>query len=466
MNRPWETLSPQLQQFGQQHVLQFLDELDDVQRTRLLTQLSELDLELIDHLAHDKIDAPDWGDLARRSTPPPAFRLQDPDCATSPQQARQRGEQALRDGQVAAVLVAGGQGSRLGFEHPKGMFQIGPVSRHSLFQILIERVRASAVRYGHSIPLLIMTSPATHDETVAYLDQHDRFGLAPDDLFIFCQGTMPAVDAESGKLLLASKDSLAVAPDGHGGMLRALEKSGALDYARQRGIEQFSYGQIDNPLVQICQPELIGYHLLAGSEMTNQVVQKNDPLDKVGNVVVVDGKMQIIEYSDLPDDVARQKNEDGSLRIWAGSIAVHVFDRQFLERTSQQADALPFHQANKKVPFVDQQGSLQQPGRPNAIKFERFIFDLLPWAHNAIVVEGDPAEVFAPVKNAEGAEFDTPTHTRNAMVQLHRKWLRTAGVEVADGVDVEISPLWALDQQAVRQRIALPMTIEKTTFLS
>jgi len=344
------------------------------------------------------------------------------------------------------------------------MFGIGPVSGHSLFQILIERVLATARRYGASVPLFVMTSPATHDETVAYLEANDQFGMPADDLLIFRQGTMPAVDAETKKLLLASPDSLALAPDGHGGMLAALKKSGALQRARERGIELFSYGQIDNPLVQICQPELVGYHLLANSEMTTQAVRKKDPMEKVGNVVMVDGKMRIIEYSDLPRDVAQQQNPDGSLRLWAGSIAVHVFDLGFLVRTADRTDALPFHRARKKVEYVDMEGKRQSPDQPNAIKFERFIFDLLPWAENPIVVEGDPAAVFAPVKNAEGAASDTPGTAREAMVRRHSAWLREAGVEVAQSVPVEISPLWALDQQQVRERVELPMTVDKPTF--
>jgi UDP-N-acetylglucosamine/UDP-N-acetylgalactosamine diphosphorylase len=249
-------------------------------------------------------------------------------------------------------------------------------------------------------------------------------------------------------------------------MLAALKKSGALDKMSERRIEMFSYGQIDNPLVQICQPELIGYHLLANSEMTSQVVQKQAPLEKVGNVVMVDGKMQIIEYSDLPADVAELRDDRGALKIWAGSIAVHVFDRKFLERIAGQADALPFHRANKKVAFVDGDGIERQPEQPNAVKFERFIFDLLPWASNAIVVEGDPTECFAPVKNAEGAPADTPSATRNAIVQLHAKWLRQAGAEIRESAPVEISPLWALDAQQVAERAKLPMIIDRPTLLS
>ncbi|MHB0956572.1 MAG: UTP--glucose-1-phosphate uridylyltransferase [Pirellulaceae bacterium] len=459
----------------QDHVLRFYPELEKTERERLDRQLHGLDLGLIARLTYEEHEAPDWADLAGRSTPPRAFQLADQQAAQaadqqaasiSPATARQAGEEALRRGQVAAILVAGGQGSRLGFEHPKGMFPIGPVSGHSLFQILIEKIVATARRYAAPVPLYVMTSPATHEETVDYLAANDRFGLPKDDLIIFCQGTMPAVDAQTGRLILAAKDSLALAPDGHGGMLAALQASGALQQARDRNIEWFSYGQIDNPLVQICHPALIGYHVLANSDMTTQVIRKQHPLEKVGNVVMVDGKMQIIEYSDLPDDLAQRRNPDGSLVIWAGSIAVHVFRLAFLEQISHQADALPFHRASKKVPFVDEHGVEQTPDQPNAIKFERFIFDLLPWARNAVVVEGRAEEVFAPVKNAEGAETDTPTATRLAMTRLFTRWLRSAGATVKPDTPVEISPLWALDEAEVIERLQLPCSIDQPTFLT
>lgn len=460
-------LFERLKAAGQEHVLRFYAELDAAGRAQLDGQLEALDLDLLHELTHRAQDGPDWADMARRSTPPPAIQLDDRDGAfITPFAARRAGEDALRNGQVAAMVVAGGQGTRLGFDHPKGMFPLGPVSGHSLFQMLIEKVLATARRYGARVPLYIMTSPATHEETVAYLTANDRFGLPAEDLRVFCQGTMPAVEVATGKLVLARKDSLALAPDGHGGMLEALRKSGALQQARERGIAYFSYCQIDNPLACICDPELVGYHVLAESEMTSQVVRKTQPLERVGNVVMVDGKMHIIEYSDLPEEVARQSNPDGSLFIWAGSIAVHVFNLTFLERMSHRADALPFHQAKKKVPFVDAQAVEQTPEQPNAIKFERFIFDLLPSANNTIVVEGGVTEVFAPVKNADGADADTPTTARRALMRLHTQWLRKAGAHVQNGTPVEISPLWALDAAQVAERITLPCTIEQPTFLS
>ena len=201
MNHP---LLEQLVAAGQEHVLGFYQELEPAARAQLDRQLQALDLDLLTQLTRDTHEAPDWSAVAHRSTPPPAIRLDDRDAAfITPAAARRAGEEALRGGRVAAILVAGGQGTRLGFAHPKGMFPIGPVSGHSLFQILIEKVVATARRYNTSVPLYVMTSPATHEETVEYLASNHRFGLPAEDLRIFCQGTMPAVDAVTGKLILA-----------------------------------------------------------------------------------------------------------------------------------------------------------------------------------------------------------------------------------------------------------------------
>ncbi len=435
------TVSP----YGQEHLLAFWDQLDPARRESLSRQIRAIDWALIQRLHHNRDAQADVRRLAEQAGPPPAFRLQTSQNRFTPREAQDRGRQAIAAGHLGVIVVAGGQGTRLGFEHPKGMFPIGPVSRRSLFQVHVEKILAAGRLYGVRIPLLLMTSPATHDETVEFFARHDRFGLAEEDLKIFCQGTMPAVDAATGKVLLEKPDCLALSPDGHGGMLAALAGSGALDDLDRRGIRQLFYLQVDNPLVDVCCPEFVGYHLLSGSEMSTQVIAKRDPLERVGNVVQVRGRLMVIEYSDLPDEIARRCNPDGSLAIWAGSIAVHVIDTGLLGRMADRADALPFHVAQKKVAHVDSAGRRIEPEEPNAIKFERFIFDLIPWAHNAIVVEVDPAEGFAPLKNASGHRQDTPETVKAQMAALHRNWLRQAGVEVADGVDVEISPLWALD---------------------
>jgi UDP-N-acetylglucosamine/UDP-N-acetylgalactosamine diphosphorylase len=444
-------------------VVRFWEVLDEPQRQALVEQIRAIDLDLLGRLYRQPDRSGEIRGLADRSAEPPTFRLGDRTNRFSPEEARQRGVEALREGRIAAMLVAGGQGTRLGFDEPKGTFRIGPVSGKTLFEIHAEKVRATARRYGRPVPLCVMTSPATHEPTQEFFRRHDRFGLPEEDLRIFCQGTMPAVDAAGGGLLLDRPYRIAVSPDGHGGMLAALKRSSLLDALRGRGIEHLFYFQVDNPLVAVCDPELLGYHLLAGSEMSSQVVRKQTPHERIGNVVQLDGRLHVIEYSDLPEEVAQRRKADGSLAIWAGSIAVHVMDLAFLERLAATASGLPFHVARKKVPYVDAAGRRIEPASENALKFERFIFDLLPSASRAIVVEVDPREHFAPLKNASGTA-DTPEQVRARMVALHGRWLREAGAELCDGVPVEISPLWALDACETAARVTPGMKVMEPTY--
>lgn len=460
---------------AQTHLLAFWDELDDAGRRELSRQIRGVDMEnalgLWREMAgheHDG-DASLWAERAARAKPPPAFRLDGQGAKFTADEARRRGEQALRAGEIGVILVAGGQGSRLGFDHPKGLYPLGPVSQRPIFQILFDLLLAVGQRHATRIPLFVMTSPATHDETVDYLERVERFGVAAEDLHVFCQGVMPAVAAESGKLLLSAKGSLFLGPDGHGGLLAALSSSGCLAEARSRGIRHLYYCQVDNPLVQMCDPTLIGYHLLSESEMTTQVVAKTEPTERVGNVVSLDDRVSIIEYSDLPAPIAAQTNPDGSLRLWAGNIAVHVFDAQFLARIADRETALPFHRAIKKTPFVDDTGRLVEPSEPNAIKFERFIFDLLPHARNAIVVEAQRDDAFAPVKNADRIDddkpnVDSPSTARAAMIAQHARWLHAAGAEIAPDVAVEINPRFAGDAAELAQKIKPGLRITTDTY--
>jgi len=450
---------------GQGHLCAFLDELTSRQRDQLLGEIMLAKCDRIRSLYESAGEKSNWAELARRAEPPEAVRLDGRDNRISEADAKAAGEQALRQGQVAAILVAGGQGTRLGFNHPKGMYAIGPVSGATLFQILFEKVLAVGRRYAVEIPLYVMTSDATHVETEDYLKQQRNFGLPPENVRLFCQGVMPAVDATSGKILLADKGHVALSPDGHGGMLSALERTGGLADIERRGIEHLFYFQVDNPLVQVCDPVFLGHHILARSEMTTLAIAKREPRERVGNVVQIDGRTQTIEYSDFPDDVAGQRNADGSLRFWAGSIAIHVFGARFLRRASGSQTSLPFHVARKKVSFVDERGSRVEPAQPNALKFERFIFDLMPLAERPLVVEGDPEHVFAPVKNPPGDPCDSVDTCRAAMIHLHRQWLESAGAKIAENVPVEISPLLALDADELRAKIKSVTAIDKPTYL-
>jgi UDP-N-acetylglucosamine/UDP-N-acetylgalactosamine diphosphorylase len=467
LDRTNDELRSRLAAFGQEHVLDFWDELTPPQRQQLTAQIAALDLKQINALFHGAAAPEDWAELAGRAMAPPAFRLRDRKRAFSVEQATERGQQALAEGHVGVLLVAGGQGTRLGFDHPKGMFPIGPVSEASLFQILLERILARSRAAGMRIPLYLMTSPATHEETIDYLRANENFGLASDDLKIFCQGTMPAVEAKTGRLLLAEKHQLALSPDGHGGMLQALAASGCLSDIRRRELRQLFYCQVDNPIVEMCDPELLGYHLLSHSELSTQVIAKRGSRDKVGNVVSIDGQLRIIEYSDLnplPDEIVERRSADESPIFWAGNTAIHVIDVPFLERMSQSGATLPFHVAQKAVGHVDPSGKKIEPKQPNAIKFERFIFDLLPQARQAIVVEVDEAQAFAPVKNAPGDARDTPESVQAQMVALHAGWLQAAGCEVAEGVAVEISPLFAQSAQELAARIPPGLVVTQPRF--
>ena len=454
-----------LRKFAQDHLLRHLAKLKPDERTRLETQLAKVDFEQLQRLMAGGDDGPDWAELAARAEPPPAIRLNEAEPRFECDAARAAGEKALRDGRLATIVVAGGQGTRLGFEHPKGLFPLGPLSDRTLFQMLADRLLAIMQRYHVSIPMYVMTSPATDAETREYFAKNRRCGLADDQLVIFCQGTMPVLEAGSGKLLLESRSQLALSPDGHGGLISALHKNGCLADAESRGIEHFFYAQVDNPLVQLCDPYLIGYHILSASQVTTQVVSKRFAKEKVGNVVGLDGKVQIIEYSDLPDSAAEQVQADGSLKLWAGNIAVHLFDRRFLQSVVDDSDSLVFHRAHKAVAHLNESMELVQPDKPNAIKFERFVFDLLPLATRSLVVEGDAAEVFAPVKNADGAAVDTPEQAKAAIGKLHRSWLEAAGVSIAPEVKIEIHPAWALDATEVRNKVGIECKISCDTFL-
>ncbi len=450
----FDELQARLSAAGQDHVLRFWEQLDASGREKLAGQLADVDLAELQTLIDGKDEQIDFAAMARRAELPPAVAADGSGTDWSVEQARRAGEQALREGKLAAVLVAGGQGTRLGFDQPKGMYPVGPVTGRSLFEMFADRLVAVSRRYGKQVPLFVMVSEATEAETRSYFEENNHLGLPPASVIIFRQGTMPAVTDDTGKLLLAAKDSLALSPDGHGGTLRALAKGGHLRSMLDAGIEHLFYFQVDNPLVDLCDPVLIGHHLLAKSEMTTQVIRKRYPKEKVGNVVQVDGRTQIIEYSDLPDAAAEMTGPDGGLKLWAGNIAVHLFDLSFLDRMKDSATALPFHRAHKKVAHLDDSGQLVTPTEPNATKFERFIFDLLPSADRTIVCEADPAESFAPVKNADGAATDTPALAKAAISDLHRRWLVAAGVKVADGVQVEISPIAALDETETRRKLS------------
>jgi UDP-N-acetylglucosamine/UDP-N-acetylgalactosamine diphosphorylase len=455
-------LRERLQRYGHGHVLNWWERLSEDEQAELHAQLRALDLDKLRELyaARDK---------ASFVPPPEKIKpIRVVRAGADEAEARRLGEEALRAGRVACVLVAGGQGSRLGFEHPKGMFAIGPVTGKSLFQIHAEKVLALARRYGRPVPLLVMTSDATHAETEECFGQNHRFGLRPGDVAFFRQGTMPALDLATGKLLMEKPGRLFTSPNGHGGTLTALADSGLLDEVAGRGVTQIFYFQVDNPLVKVADPVFVGHHLRVGGEASSKVVAKAGPADKMGVFAEVDGRCTIIEYSDLPGDLARQTDANGQLRLWAGNPAIHLFSVDFLHRVTRGATRLPFHVARKKVPHLDENGNDVNPAKENALKFETFIFDALPMADRWVVVEAERSEEFAPVKNATGV--DSPQTAKQAISDLAAHWLKRAGVAVPCGAEgsasvaLEVGPLFALDAEELAAKVDKGRTVTGATY--
>lgn len=445
-----------LEPIDQQHLLRFYDSLSPEQRATLDRHLNALEPAYIRDLADKQIKSKATVALPADIKPVAAYPNK-PDAQRRAlySDAEKRGHDLLRQGKVAAFLVAGGQGTRLGYDGPKGEFPVTPIRNKPLFQVFAEQLIAHSREYGRPIPWYIMTSDVNDAATKAFFAKHDYFGLNKKDVTFFVQGMMPAF-ALDGKLLLAERHSLALSPDGHGGSLRALDKSGALADMKQRGIEHLSYFQVDNPLVNVIDPLFIGLHDLTGSEMSSKAIPKASALEKVGNFVIGDGKLQVIEYSDLPESLAVQTNADGTLKFNTGSIGIHALRVEFIEALNAGgALKLPWHRAEKKVPFVDDAGNLIKPDWPNAVKLEQFVFDAIPLAKNAIVYTTERAEEFSPVKNAEGT--DSPATSRRDQVRRHARWLAAAGVDIPHkngepDVTIEISPLFAADRGQLARR--------------
>lgn len=446
----------QLAQRGQEHVLKWWSDLSAKQGEELLGDIESIPWPAIDAVMDTHVRNA-WVHAAHINLEPaPVYPAKpSPDEVGAYQSARETGIELLRIGKVAAFTVAGGQGTRLGVSGPKGMVSVTPVKNKSLFQLFGEMVVAARRRYGAAIPWYIMTSPANHEATHRFFSEHSYFGLPAEDVIHFPQGTLPAFDF-TGRLLMDAKHRLSLGPDGHGGSLKAIIHSGALADMRKRGIATISYFQVDNPLVKPFDALFLGLHAVTKSEMSTKVARKAHDLEKVGNLCLEGGRVKVIEYSEMPEEIAKQRNPDGSRTFDAANLAIHLLDVDFVERVAGSPTGLPLRRAEKAIPFMNDQGDREQPSRPNAVKLETFVFDVLPQARNPLLLEVDRAEEFSPVKNASGPDSLETSH--RDQIERACRWLQHAGVEVprredgAFGAMVEISPLFALDANDVAAR--------------
>ena len=454
-----------LQSRGQAHVLRWWDELDAAERAHLLGELESIPWARLDPLVESHALRKPRESTPTGLEPAPVYpRAPDAAQAALYEEAKTLGQELLRAGKVAAFTVAGGQGTRLGYDAPKGTVPVSPVRNKTLFQLFAEMIAAACERYAVPVPWYIMTNPGNHEQTAAFLSEHGHFGLPESDVVLFSQEMLP-VFAFDGKLLLEDKHRLARAPDGHGGALKALVASGALADMQSRGIEIISYFQVDNPLVKPFDPLFIGLHAKTGSEMSSKVVPRADDHEHVGNVCLHDGRAVVVEYTNFPDELATARNPDGSRKFDAGNIATHLLDVGFVDRVIAQRFALPYHRAEKRVAWLDEQGVVRSPEKPNAVKLETFVFDALPLASHALVLQVDRAEEFSPVKNTTGVD-SLETAVRD-QIRRAARWLAAAGVEIPRTPDgeldliLEIAPSYALDAEDVKQRMTQPTALKR-----
>lgn len=467
MTQPSPTPQPDaaaLEAIGQGHLLRHAETLSGPTRERFLAEVASFDPAELGPLIETYVRGDGALPTPAKLEPADVIGLEDP----SRTPAAHTGEALIRAGKVACFTVAGGQGSRLGYDGPKGCFPTSCATNKPLFQIFAEGIAGVQNRSGVVIPWYIMTSPLNHDATVAFFAQHAHFGLDPAAVRFFPQGVMPSFDKSTARMLLAEPGVLATNPDGHGGAFRALRVSGALEDMQRRGVEHLSYFQVDNPHARPVDPVFLGLHASSphsSGQFSSKMVAKAAWDEKVGVFCKADERTQVIEYSDLPVDLAKQTDDAGRLRFIAGSIAIHAVGVKFIEQVSgDPAFALPFHRAVKKVPYFDPDtGRHVDPTEPNGVKLERFVFDAIPMAEKSIVVETDRVEEFAPVKNAIGT--DSIVSSKQLQTERAARWLTACGVSVPrrpDGtVDavIEISPLTAQDPEQLKQA-DLPARIE------
>uniref|UniRef100_A0A336K9K8 UDP-N-acetylglucosamine diphosphorylase n=1 Tax=Culicoides sonorensis TaxID=179676 RepID=A0A336K9K8_CULSO len=447
-----ESLRERLRVHGQEHLLQFWDELSNDEKKHLVEDIQELNLEEVQSFfkrATQSLTGTGNGEkLDDRLEPIPESKYMSI-SRTSEEKLdmyRREGLKHISDGKVGVLLMAGGQGTRLGFAYPKGMYNVGLPSGKTLFQIQAERIRRlqqlafeETGRRG-IITWYIMTSEHTMEPTMDYFRKNNFFGLSKHDIFMFEQGSLPCFTFD-GKIIMDAKHRIARAPDGNGGLYRALRDRGVLDNILNRGVEYLHAHSVDNILIKVADPIFIGYCASQNADCSAKVVEKAHPNEAVGVVCIVDGKYQVVEYSEITSKTAEMRNSDGRLTFSAGNICNHFFSASFLHKIGKVYESkLKLHVAKKKIPYVNEKGERLTPDTPNGIKIEKFVFDVFEFAEKFVTVEVPRDVEFSALKNADSAAKDCPSTARKDIFKLHKSYIERNGGTII-GEEVEISPL-------------------------
>ncbi|KAI7871041.1 nucleotide-diphospho-sugar transferase [Spinellus fusiger] len=436
-----ETTKQRFQNAGQEHVFKFFDELDLHEQEALFDQLNAIDVERLNIIYEKAVQGAEAaGTIASLE---PLGSAMESMLNASPEKIREwetLGYGAIAHGQVAVILMAGGQGTRLGSSAPKGCYNINLPSEKPLFQLQAERIlRAQEIarqyrKPGHSdscvIPWYIMTSGPTHGPTYEFFKANNFFGLKEENVTFFEQGTLPCLTME-GKIILEDKGRVAIAPDGNGGIYAAVQNKGVIASLKQRGILYTHCYCVDNCLARVADPAFIGYSISKGTDCGVKVVRKEQPEEPVGVVSIKNGNYGVVEYSEITKELTERRNEDGSLTFGAANIANHFFSTAFLERVPSFAAELEYHIAKKKIKYVDlTTGEQISPKSNSGMKLECFVFDVFPYAHAFSALEVDRKEDFSPLKNAPGTGVDCPETSRRDIVAQHVRFIEAAGGKV------------------------------------
>ena len=414
MDTNLEEVKSILKKYGQEHLLNHYDELSEEKKKELLEQINNIDFELVNDLYNstkqtktkndDKIEAIDYLDK---------FKLND-----EYKYYENIGKKAIKEGKLAAVTMAGGQGTRLGHNGPKGTYDIGLDSHKSLFELLCDNLKEEGKKYGVTIPWFIMTSRENNKDTVEFFEKHRYFGYQKNkNIFFFEQGELPMMDTE-GKILIGEDGLVKLAADGHGGIYESLVKTKMTNKMRELGVEWVFIGGVDNCLVKMVDPVLMGIAIDKKVTVACKSVVKDNPHEKVGVFCRRNGKPNVIEYSEITDEMAEAVDENGELLYGESHILCNLFSIDAIERMG--AEPLPYHVAYKKAKYIDKDGNLVVPDSPNAYKFEAFLFDAFGEVDDMAILRVKREEEFAPVKNSDEKGVDCPKTAR----ELYKKFYK------------------------------------------
>lgn len=396
-----------LKKYGQEHVLKYYDELPDEQRNTLIEQIDRTDFTVIGQAA----------ETGKRGIIAPIKAMTIPEIDMGRERFERIGMEAIKAGKLGAVLLAGGMGTRLGSDAPKGMYDIGISKPVYIFQRLIENLMKVVEKAGNYIQLFVMTSEKNHDATVGFFKEHDYFGYDKDYIAFFKQDMAPAADFD-GKVYMEAKDSIATSPNGNGGWFLSMKKSGLLELVEKRGIEWLNVFAVDNVLQSIADPVFAGAVLEGGYSVGSKVIRKVNPQEKVGVMCTEDGRPSIVEYIELTEDMLTQRDENGEYAYNFGVILNYLFKVDKLVNLLERK--LPYHKSAKKIPYINEAGELVKPEEPNGYKYEQFILDMIQLLDNCLPFEVVREKEFAPIKNKTGVDS----------VESARELLRKNGIEL------------------------------------